>query len=141
MKVAINDVHPPLYYLMLYPILGILKMANVGNIIYALKIVSIIPYFIILCFSYFKLKDEYNWLTAGLFAFAILVMGDFFIQFLTLRMYSWGLLFLLLSFVYYREVLNKNDRKSWMLLTLFTLLCAYTHYFLILTSGLIYICF
>ena len=139
MKVAINDVHPPLYYLMLYPILWILKMANVGNIIYALKIVSIIPYFIILCFSYFKLKDEYNWLTAGLFAFAIVVMGDFFIQFLTLRMYSWGLLFLLLSFVYYREVLTKNDRKSWMLLTLFTLLSAYTHYFLILTSGLIYI--
>ena len=139
MKVAINDVHPPLYYLMLYPILWILKMANVGNMIYALKIVSIIPYFAILCLSYFKLKDEYNWLTAGLFAFAIVVMGDFFIQFLTLRMYSWGLLFLLLSFVYYREVLTKNDRKSWMLLTLFTLLSAYTHYFLILTSGLIYI--
>jgi uncharacterized membrane protein len=54
-------------------------------------------------------------------------------------MYSWGLFFLVMTFIYYNEVITNWDRKSWVLLTLFTLLSAYTQYFFIITCGLIYL--
>ena len=86
-----------------------------------------------------KIREDYGWLTAGLFVFCLGVMSDFFIEFLTIRMYSWGLLFLLMAFIYYNEVITKWDKKSWILLTLFTLLSAYTQYFFAITCGLIYL--
>ena len=134
MIVAIHDVHPPLYYLILY------MFTPFGlNNLYLLKALSIIPYAILILVSLTKIREDYGWLTAGLFVFCISVMSDFFVEFLTIRMYSWGLLFVLMSFIYYREVITHWDKKSWVLLTLFTLLSAYTQYFFAITCGLIYL--
>ena len=116
MTVAIHDVHPPLYYLILY----LFTPFGLNNI-YVLKIASIIPYLLLILVSFFKIKEDYNWLTAGLFIFCIGIMTDFFIEFLTIRMYSWGLFFVIMAFIYFRDVIEKWDRKSWILLTLFTL--------------------
>ena len=44
-----------------------------------------------------------------------------------------------MAFIYYNEVTTNWDRKSWVLLSLFTLLSAYTQYFFIITCGLIYL--
>lgn len=66
-------------------------------------------------------------------------MTDFFVEFLTIRMYSWGLFFLLMVFIYYKDVITRWDKKSWVLLTLFTLLSVSTQYFLALTCGLVYL--
>lgn len=134
MKVVYHDVHPPLYYLILY----LLTPFGLDNL-YLLKVASIIPYILIMLVSATKIREDYGWLTAGLFAFCIGIMSDFFIEFVTIRMYSWGLFFLVMAFIYYNEVTTKWDRKSWVLLTLFTLLSAYTQYFFALTCGLIYL--
>ncbi len=134
MIVAIHDVHPPLYYLILY----LFTPFGLDNL-YLLKVVSIIPYILIMIVSATKIRKDYDLLTAGLFVFCIGVMTDFFIEFLTIRMYSWGLFFLLMTFIYYNEVRTHWDRKSWVLLTLFTLLSAYTQYFFAITCGLIYL--
>ena len=134
MIVAIHDVHPPLYYWILY----LLTPFGLDNL-YLLKAVSIIPYALIMIVSATKIRRDYGWLTAGLFVFCLGVMSDFFMEFLTIRMYSWGLFFVLMSFIYYRDVITYWDRKSWVLLTFFTLLAAYTQYFYIITCGLIYL--
>lgn len=134
MRIAINDVHPPLHYIILYALSPITH-----NGIHLLKITSIIPYFIILAISATKIRKDYGWLTCGTFAFSIATMSVFFIEFLIIRMYPWALLFMLLVFIYFKEVIINFDRKSWILLTLFTLLAAYTHYFLLFTCGLIYL--
>lgn len=134
MNVAIHDVHPPLHYLILY----LLTPFGLDNL-YLLKVVSIIPYILIMIVSATKIRRDYGWLTAGLFVFCIGVMSDFFMEFLTIRMYSWGLFFVLMAFIYYNEVTTNWDRKSWVLLSLFTLLSAYTQYFFIITCGLIYL--
>ena len=134
MTVAIHDVHPPLYYWILY----LFTPFGLGNL-YLLKVVSIIPYILIMVVSATKIREDYGWLTAGLFVFCLGVMTDFFVEFLTIRMYSWGLFFLLMVFIYYKEVITRWDKKSWVLLTLFTLLSVFTQYFLALTCGLVYL--
>ena len=134
MVVIVNDVHPPLYYGILY----LLSPFGLGNL-YLLKLVSIVPYIIIMILSATKIRKDYGLLTAGLFAFCVGIMSDFFVEFLTIRMYSWGLLFVLMAFIYYNEVITHWDRKSWVLLTLFTLLSAYTQYFFAITCGLMYL--
>ena len=134
MTVAIHDVHPPLYYWILY----LFTPFGLGNL-YLLKVVSIIPYILIMAVSATKIREDYGWLTAGLFVFCLGVMTDFFVEFLTIRMYSWGLFFLLMVFIYYKDVITRWDKKSWALLTLFTLLSVSTQYFLALTCGLVYL--
>ena len=134
MTVAIHDVHPPLYYWILY----LFTPFGLGNL-YLLKVVSIIPYILIMAVSATKIREDYGWLTAGLFVFCLGVMTDFFMEFLTIRMYSWGLFFLLMVFIYYKDVITRWDKKSWVLLTLFTLLSVSTQYFLALTCGLVYL--
>ena len=134
MIVAVHDVHPPLYYMILY----LFTPFGLDNL-YLSKVVSIIPYILIMVVSATKIREDYGWLTAGLFVFCLGLMTDFFIEFLTIRMYSWGLFFVLMSFIYYKEVITHWDRKSWVLLTLFTLLSTYTQYFFAITCGLIYL--
>ena len=131
MIVAVHDVHPPLYYLILY----LFTPFGLDNL-YLLKVLSIVPYILIMAVSATKIR---GWLTAGLFVFCIGVMSDFYCEFLTIRMYSWGLFFLLMTFIYYKEVITNWDRKSWVLLTFFTLLSAYTQYFFAITCALIYL--
>ena len=134
MIVAVHDVHPPLYYMILY----LLTPFGLDNL-YLLKVASIIPYILIMAVSATKIRKDYGWLTAGLFIFCLGVMSDFFVEFLTIRMYPWGLFFLLMTFIYYNEVITHWDRKSWILLTFFTLLSVYTQYFFAITCALIYL--
>lgn len=134
MRVAACDVHPPLHYLILYALSPISH-----NNLFLLKVASIIPFFIILIISVTKIKNDYGWLTSGTFALTIATMSIFFIEFVTVRMYPWAILFMILAFIYFKEVIVKFDRRSWVLLTIFTLLGAYTHYFLLITCGLMYL--
>ena len=134
MSVIIHDVHPPLYYGILY----LLTPFGLDNL-YFLKVMSMIPYVLIMVVSATKIRKDYGMLTAGLFVFCVGVMSDFFVEFLTIRMYSWGLFFVLMAFIYYNEVVTHWDKKSWVLLTLFTLLSAYTQYFFAITCGLMYL--
>jgi len=134
MKVIIHDVHPPLYYWILY----LFTPFGLDNL-YTLKVASIVPYILVMAVSLTKIRKNYGLLTAGLFVFCIGFMSDFFVEFLTVRMYSWGLFFLLMTFIYYNEVISNWDRRSWVLLTAFTLLSAYTQYLFAVTCALIYL--
>ena len=135
MTVAVHDVHPILYYLILY----LFKPVAGSDNFYFFKVLSIVPYLLLLVVSATKIKDDHGWLTAGLFTFSLGVMSDFFIEFLTMRMYSWGLFFLVMAFIYYGDVLANWDKKSWILLTFFILCCAYTQYFFAIPCGLMYL--
>ncbi len=124
------DVHPPLYYLILKFAMTVFGFFGVSaHSIYAVRIVSIIPYAIIMLISYFKIRKDYGWLTAGLFMFSIGVMSQFFFYFLIARMYSWAILFMLVAFIYTKEIYTKGELKYWMIVCIASVLAAYTHYF------------
>ena len=139
-RVIIGDYHPPLYYMLLKVVKKLLLMTNIPlDLISALKLFSILPYFILIIFSGTKIRKQYGWLTAGVFAFSLGIMSDFFISYLKIRMYSWGIIFLLLGFIALYGVLTKSDKKSWMLLTIFAVLGAYTQYILAMSFIVLYL--
>ena len=136
------DVHPPLYYLIIKFFITILPIGNSNyNLVIVSKLISIIPYAIILAVSATFFKRRYGWLTCGLIAFSLATMTGFFLNYITMRMYSWSVLFLLLSYLSLYLILTENKTKYWVLLSLFTILGAYTHYFNIVSSAMLYLVF
>ena len=135
--ITASDVHPPLYYLILNAVVNALGAANV-DLILSIKIASFIPYVLIFIISLTKVRKEYGLLAGGLFAFTLLTMCDYFTHYLTARMYSWAMLFVVLGFLYVKPILEDNDRKSWILLSIFAVLGAYTHYFAGVTFASLY---
>ena len=139
-QVISYDVHPPFHYLLLKIVSDIISALGLqANKIFAFKIMSIVPYALILVLSLTKIRKEYGYFTAGLFAFSMAVMSEFLAYYSIIRMYSWAMLFVILAYVFLRDVLDKNDTKSWMLLTIFSVLAAYTHYFAALPIVCIYV--
>ena len=123
------DVHPPLYYIIVKLFTKPLALLNIHyNAIMLLKFVSIVPYIIILLVSLTKIRKEYGWFSSGLMVFCLLSMANFFTYYLTARMYSWSLLFILLSFIYASSIFEAPNIKDWILLSIFSVLGAYTMY-------------
>ena len=134
------DTHPPGHYFILKLFISLLDTLHISyDSIFATKLVSMLPYALILLVSLTKLRKEYGWLTSGVFVFAIGVMSGFFFQFLSIRMYNWGLFFLLMSFIYFKDIINDSDIKSWVLFSLFSALVLYTQYFFAFSTALIYL--
>ena len=136
--VTAGDVHPPLYYLMGKAFVSITEPLG-WDLLFSLKILSIIPYIIILIVSAAKIRKDFSWFTAGLFAFSLGIMTEFFSHFVRARMYSWAILFVALAFIAFLDLIESKDRKSWILLTVFSVLCAYTQYFAAIAAGAIYL--
>ena len=132
------DVHPPLYYILGKIAVDIATAIGMDSL-HALRILSIIPYILILVISATKIRKDYGLLTAGLFAFSLAVMSEFFAHFLIARMYGWAILFIIVAFISFTEIIKSNDIKSWIILTIFSVLCAYTHYFAALSVVCMYI--
>ena len=74
------DVHPPLYYLILRTVNELLIFFNMSSssYIYVYKIVSIVPYILILIISLTFLRKKYDWFTSGLFVFTLCTCSEFF---------------------------------------------------------------
>jgi len=138
--VVSHDVHPPFHYLLLKVVSDILTFLGLeSDKIFIYKIMSIVPYAIMLILSVTKIKREHGYLTAGLFAFSIAVTSEFLAYYSIMRMYSWGILFVMLAFIYLKDIIDTNDTKAWVLLTIFSVLAAYTHYFAAIPVVCIYI--
>lgn len=128
--VTAMDVHPPLFYLILYGFINFFKLLSINiDLIYVMKITAMFPYIILFIVALTKIRKDYGLLTAGLFSFTLISMCNFFTYFLISRMYSWALLVVVLAFISLIDVIEKGNLKYWILLTLFALIAAYLHYF------------
>ena len=139
-SVTANDVHPPLYYFINYLFAQLVNAIGLKmSVMHLLEFPALIPYLIILVISLTKIRKEYGLLTAGIFSLALISLSEFFTYYLTARMYTWAMLFMIIAFLFVKDILEKNDYKSWVLFSIFVTLAAYTHYFSILTTVVIYI--
>lgn len=139
-KLMMCDVHPPLYYLINYIFINICSLLHISNDVrHIAKFVSLIPYIIILTYSGTRIKKDYGWFTSGLFTFTLATMSCFYIYYVTARMYSWELLLMFFSFIYFKEILTKPNKKSWILFILFNILGMYTQYFIFFIVAAFYI--
>lgn len=133
------DVHPPLYYLIVKAAMKILTLAHVHyDLVFLIKFMSVVPFIILLIVCVTKIRNDYGWLTSGFFALSLGVMSGFFMVFLTARMYSWAVLFMVLAFICLGDVLKDSSYKSWILMAIFSTLGAYTHYFVAISVIVMY---
>ena len=127
------DVHPPLFYILLKAF-----TTPFENKILAGKIFAVIPYLILMSFGSVQLKKIFNAKT-GL-AFSLLFLFFPFMQSYTaeVRMYSLGALFVFVNAVYAYKVYLSNSKKDWAIYTVFGLASAYTHYFALASTAVVY---
>ena len=134
----ISDVHPPGYYFGLRLlkkigyILGFMDLETLGVLF------SLIPMYLLFILSGTKIRKNFGILTSGLFSLCIISMPMLMKYATEVRMYSWGLFFTTICFVYLWEIKNNSNFKNWSLFTIFAICSAYTHYFTAVTAGVMY---
>lgn len=89
-----RDVHPPLYYCIVKFFVDLCKLiSSQTNPVVIAKIVSVLPYFILLGYSVTFIRKRFSILTSGLFLFCVIAMPQLSSYTVEVRMYSWALLF------------------------------------------------
>ena len=128
------DVHPPLYYLFVK-----LAYSILGNQGWAYHLVSLIPCAIILFFSLTVIWKKFGWpVSVILITFAGL--SDNAVCFnVEVRMYSWGALFILLSYYCFYRILESDEWKNYLFFMAASLAAAYTHYYCLISVAFFYI--
>lgn len=126
-----QDVHPPLYYFIIYSVFNLLQLLNISfDPMIVGKIVSWIPIGLLLIFNLTILRKRFGWLFAGIFSLCIVSLPNFMFYGNEIRMYTWGLLFLTIAFYYAYKTTVETNWKNWGLLVAFTILGCYTQYFI-----------
>ena len=148
-----RDVHPPFYYMIVrfFILLGT-SLGFVGDSATQLgaesvaKIVSVLPFFILMIYAATTIRKRFGLLTAGMFSFAIITVPQMPEYTTEIRMYSWAILFvtaaMLHGFDLLDHILGKRgqgwDIPDGIMLWLYTTAAAYTHYYAAFCIGIIY---
>lgn len=134
-----RDVHPPLYYLLLkgfYNVFG--ATAAMGKLLSFLAIAVIC----LLAVTYFckKFGAAASMILIGVVTFT----GNCVSMIVEIRMYSWAMLFLILTLIFIIELLYHSEAYSilkkvlcWAGLSVSSLLAAYTHYYALITVAIL----
>lgn len=132
-QITAQDVHPPLYYFMLK-----IFTAPFGYSLAAAKVFSIIPLLLTLVLGYVKLSELVNKKTGLMFSLMLAmlpVMTTFSVE---IRMYGWAALFVTGCGLFAYSA-QQNDRvRDYVFFALFGTLASYTHYFAMVSAGVIY---
>lgn len=142
------DVHPPLYYCVTKFFVDLCKLIlpGAGTVIPA-KIVSVLPYFVLLLYSVTFIRKRFSIFTGGLFLFCVIAMPQMAAYTVEVRMYGWALLFVTAAFLHAygcvtsgglsadeagRETVTGHGRKACIhgaALVVYGLAAVYTQYF------------
>ena len=148
-----RDVHPPFYYMIVrFFILLCNGLGLVGDGPMQLgpesvaKIVSILPFFILMIYAATTVRKRFGILPAGMFSFAIITMPQMPEYTTEIRMYSWAVLFVTAAMLHGFNLLCcilGREKQGWdlpdgIMLWLYTTAAAYTHYYAAFCIGIIY---
>lgn len=128
------DVHPPLYYALLQIIC---KIMNFQWISY--RFLSIIPYGIMLVFAMTVIWKKFGKEAALILVTCSSLLNtavDYNVQ---TRMYSWGALFVLMSFYCLSGILEHNRIRDYVGFVMMSLGAAYTHYYCLISVAFFYL--
>ena len=96
-----RDVHPPLYYCIVKFFAELCKLiVPTADTVIISKIVSVLPYFILLLYSVTFVRKRFGIFTGGLFLFCVITMPQLSAYTVEIRMYSWALLFVTAAFLH-----------------------------------------
>lgn len=133
-KITAEDVHPPLYYILL-------KMfsAPFGYSLLSAKIFSILSLLLTAVLGYVKLSEFTKPKTGFLFAVMLLLLPIMTTFSVEIRMYGLASLFVTGCGMYAYGAYKSGSISDYVIFMLFGVLAAYTHYFALVSAGIIYI--
>jgi uncharacterized membrane protein len=129
-----KDVHPPLYYLILKGVCHF--VGESGPVLHA---VSLLPYLMVLVLSLTVVRKWFSRSTSVvLVTFASLLASA--VKFnVEIRMYSWVVLFVLVSYLSLYAILYRNRAVDYAIFILASLAAAYTHYYALIAVAFLYL--
>ena len=96
-----RDVHPPLYYCIVKSVAELCKLITpTADIVVIAKIVSVLPYFILLLYSVTFIRKRFGIFAGGMFLFCVISMPQLSAYTVEVRMYGWALLFVTAAFLH-----------------------------------------
>lgn len=154
-----RDVHPPLYYCIVKLIVELCKLlVPEANIVALTKIISVLPYFILLVYSVTFIRKRFGILTGGLFLFCVIAMPQLSAYTVEIRMYSWALLFVTAAYLHtygimtclreemsdigdesHKILVKRKVQSHYIALVLYGLAAAYTQYFACVAVIMVYL--
>lgn len=148
-----RDVHPPLYYCIVKFFVDLCKLITLqANPVVIAKIVSVLPYFILLGYSITFIRKRFGIFTGGLFLFCVIAMPQLSSYTVEVRMYSWALLFVTAVFLHAYGTVTccgedgacngemRGRRIHGTALVCYGLAAAYTQYFACVAVIMVYFC-
>lgn len=134
-EITAADVHPPLYYILLK-----IFLIPFGDSMFMAEVFSMIPFVLIIAIGGFQLKKLFDAETAVLFMFLFFLFPYTMSYAVEIRMYSLAALFVFLTAIYAFRCQSREERKwqDWGKCAFFGACAAYTHYFALVSVGIIY---
>jgi len=129
-----KDVHPPLYYLILK-----IFYEMFGNEGWVYHLCSLVPYGIIMILSLTAIWKKFGKETSIILMMLASLSPNAVEYNVEVRMYSWGALFILLSYYELYMILIEGRNRDYILFTVFSLAAAYTHYYCLISVAFFYI--
>jgi len=129
-----NDVHPPLYYLILQLLHTIL-----GDNGFAYHVISLLPYILILILGVTYIRKHYGIITSFIFVTMSSLMECALVCNVEIRMYSWANFFVLCAFLLFCKILEADKFRYYIFFSFFSLAAAYTHYYALVAVGLLFL--
>lgn len=113
-ELTARDVHPPLYYMITKFFVDLCKLILPGvHAVAAAKMVSVLPYFVLLLYSVTFIRKRFGIFTGGVFLFCVASMPQLSGYTVEVRMYSWALLFVTAAFLHgYGAVQGSEDEED-----------------------------
>lgn len=155
-RLTAADVHPPLYYCIVKLFVDLCKLIvpGAGTVIPA-KIVSVMPYFILLLYAAAFIRKRFGLFVGGLFLFCVTAMPQLPAYTVEVRMYGWALLFVTAAFLHgwalvstsvvrQDDAAGRRQKQTRSLHGIAFVLCglaaAYTQYFACVAVVMVYLC-
>lgn len=130
-----NDVHPPLYYLVLKFICAMLGFNG-----FSYHLASVIPFLMLIILASTLFYKDFGFKVSYIFIVLMGIAPCAVIYNLEVRMYSWAMFFVTLCFYEGYKIISSESRKHWILFTIAGIGAAYSHYFAFAAIILIYLC-
>lgn len=132
-----EDVHPPLYYCIVKFVLDLCKLIiPSADSVIVIKLVSVLPYFLLLAYGLFFLRKKFGTFVMGLFLFCVLSMPQMSAYTVEMRMYSLALFFVAAAFFHAYGIVCEDGHFA--ALTFYGLAAAYTQYFACVAVVMVY---
>lgn len=128
------DVHPPLYYMLiqlLYKALG-----NAG-ITYHLS--AFIPYTFIIIIACTVVKKRFGPVPSVVLVTMSSIMKNAVVYNVEARMYALAAMFVLIAYIAFYDIIEKDKISAWCLFCLASLGAAYTHYYALISVAFFYL--